>query len=60
MLVTPYAYMRVKLDRWRSAMIKILSNRKVNKKITKALPKNPHSSPTVQKIKSVSCSGTKL
>ena len=28
--------------------------------MTRALPTNPHSSPTVQKMKSVLCSGTKL
>ena len=28
--------------------------------MTKVVPMNPHSSPTVQKIKSVLCSGTKL
>lgn len=60
MPATPKPYILEKADRCRSDndMIRIISI--VNTIITNEDPRNPHSSPTVQKIKSVSCSGTKL
>jgi len=57
---TPYPYIRLNSERCRSAIkiIRIIKAR--NSIITTIEPTNPHSSPTVQKMKSVLCSGTKL
>ena len=45
-------------DRCRSAMFKTRKSKKVYNPITTKQPINPHSSPIVEKIKSVLCSGT--
>jgi len=56
---TPYPYKRLNFDRCRSARNTILEINVMNRAITRNCPWS-HSSPTVQKIKSVLCSGTKL
>ena len=55
-----YAYIRLNLLRCRSATATIRIKNHINPPTTNNEPKKPHSSPTVQKIKSVLCSGTKL
>lgn len=57
---TAYPYIRLNFDRCRSARIIIRIIKPIIKTITRVLPTKPHSSPTVQKIKSVLCSGTNL
>ena len=44
----------------KSALLEILNIKKTYTKIIKDEPANPHSSPTVEKIKSVCCWGTNL
>ncbi len=57
---TPYAYILEKLERWRSAICVIRYSNTKNSPTTPSTPTNPCSSPTVQKMKSVLCSGTNL
>ena len=60
MLATEYAKILVKADRWFSAKCIIRKSKPRNSSNTKLEPTNPHSSPTVQKMKSVLCMGTYL
>ena len=52
--------MRENFDRCRSASDRIRVSRNKKRITNKEVPQKPYSSPMVQKIKSVCCSGTKL
>jgi hypothetical protein len=56
---TLYPYILLKLDLCLSANNIILVISPINIRMNNKLPKKPHSSPIVQNIKSVLCSGTK-
>lgn len=56
---TPYPYILQNDDLCLSARLIILISSSINNVIKIETPKNPHSSPMVQKMKSVLCSGTK-
>ena len=60
MEATPYPNTLLKTERCLSANIINLNNSNENPPIVIIEPIKPHSSPMVQKMKSVLCSGTKL